>query len=144
MRPKRSIGVEIKSISNLIKREIANNMQQYEKSGLTGMHAMTISFLFKNRDKELFQRDVETEFHIRRSTATGMLQRMEKNGLLLREPVSRDARLKKLVLTPKAIDIHQNVRRSIARVEEKLSNGLTEADIEQFFKVMEKIKKNLG
>ena len=36
----------------------------------------------------MFQRDVEAEFNIRRSTATGILQLMEKNGFLLREPVA--------------------------------------------------------
>ena len=51
---------------------------------------------------DIYQKDVEKEFQIRRSTATGTLQILEKNGFIRREPVKQDARLKKLVPTDKA------------------------------------------
>lgn len=143
MRSIRTIGFEITSLSNLIKREIGSHMQQNEKNELTGMHALIIGFLFDNRDRDVFQRDIEAEFHIRRSTATGMLQRMEKSGLLLRIAISRDARLKKLVLTEKAVDIHENVMQAIDRMEQKLSHGLSEEEVEAFFAITAKIKRNI-
>lgn len=143
MRSIRTIGFEITSLSNLIKREIGSNMQQNEKNELTGMHALIVGFLFDNLDRDMFQRDIEAEFHIRRSTATGMLQRMEKSGLLLRVAISRDARLKKLVLTEKAVGIHKNVMQAIDRMEQKLSQDLSEEEVEAFFAITAKIKRNI-
>ena len=42
---------------------------------------------------------------------------MEKNGLIKRENVSKDARLKKIVLTQKAMEIRKNVSKAIEDVE---------------------------
>ena len=72
----------------------------------TGMQGWIIGFLHRNEDRDMFQRDVEAEFNIRRSTATGILQLMEKTASSA-GAVAYDARLKKLVLTPKALAVHE-------------------------------------
>ena len=105
MKGERHVGGEIRVLSNLIKRCMDDGMPPET----TGMQGWIIGFLHRNEDRDMFQRDVEAEFNIRRSTATGILQLMEKNGFLLREPVAYDARLKKLVLTPKALAVHEGV-----------------------------------
>lgn len=144
MRHRRRIGFEIKTLSNLIKRRIENSNVLRDADKLTGMHSFVIGFLYDNRDKrDIFQRDLEMEFTIRRSTATGILQLMEKNGLIVREAVDYDARLKKLVLTPKAIDIHRSFTKEIDEVEAQLLKGLTEDEISNFLVVLEKLKKNI-
>ena len=42
---------------------------------------------------------------------------MEKKGLVTREPVAHDARLKRLQLTPKAIAHHELIMEKIQEVE---------------------------
>lgn len=143
MVPIRAIGFEIKSISNLIRRQIGKNTMMAKAEILTGMHGWIIGYLFENKDKDVFQRDFEVEFQIRRSTATGMLQRMEKNGLIIRTEVPWDARLKKLSLTQKAIDLHEKVMFEIDRLERTLAQGLTQDEIDTFFIIMAKLKKNI-
>ena len=73
----------------------------------TGCHSFALRFFAENADRDIFQKDFEEEFSIRRSTATKILQLMEKNGLIERQKVESDARLKKIVLTNKALDIHK-------------------------------------
>ena len=80
---------------------------------------------------------------MRRSTATGILQLMEKNGLITRSPVSHDARLKKLTLTPKAIEQHQRIVKGIRTVEERVSQCLTPEERRTFLGLCEKIAANL-
>lgn len=80
---------------------------------------------------------------IRRSTATLILQLMEKNALLTREPVEYDARLKKLELTPKAIAIYERIREKSIEVEERLCRGLSEEEVAFFFSIMDEIRRNL-
>ena len=140
---KHSIGPEIKTLSNLIKRRFDNSKVISEVAKLTGMHSWFIGYLYHNGDKDIFQRDIEEEFSIRRSTATGILQLMEKNNLIVREPVDYDARLKKLVLTPKAIAVHEEITKEIQKIEADLANGLSKEEIDTFLLLINKMKKNL-
>lgn len=144
MTHRNNIGFEIRTLSNLIKRRVQNSSAISESNKLTGMHGFIIGYLYENLDKkEIFQRDIEAEFSIRRSTATGILQLMEKNNLITREPVDYDARLKKLVLTSKAIAIHESVTKEINEIEAQLTKGLTEEEINIFVATLEKLKRNI-
>lgn len=69
-------------------------------SGMTVSQLSTLGYLSIMRDGEdVYQRDIETFFKLRRSTVSSLLNTLERKGLLRREPVPHDARLKKLVLT---------------------------------------------
>ena len=83
------------------------------------------------------------EFHLRRSTASGILQRMEKNGLVRRESVPQDARLKKLVLTPKAVALHADIHARIDEMEARLTRDVSREEVEQFCATLEKFQRNL-
>ena len=96
-------------LSNLLKRQMACQPQDEEDSHVTGMLGMIIHYLAV-ADGDRFQKDVETQFRFRRSTATGILQLMEQHGLLRREPVPQDGRLKRLVLTDKALALDARIR----------------------------------
>lgn len=112
--------------------------------GLTGMQGWIIAYLYKqNTGKEIFQRDVEKEFNIRRSTATGVLQLMERDGFITREAVAQDARLKSLKLTPKAIRAQEAIMNNIKELEEQLVQGLTEEEVNTLFALINRIKKNV-
>ncbi|KPU42734.1 transcriptional regulator SlyA [Oxobacter pfennigii] len=144
MGPKNFIGFEIRTLSNLIKRRGESSKVIGEADKITGMHGWVIGYLYDNlRKGDVFQRDLEAEFSIRRPTATGILQLMEKNGLIERVPVDYDARLKKLVLTPKAIAIHEKVDMEINLIEEEMTKGLTKEEINSFLSILRKIKKNM-
>ena len=68
---------------------------------------------------------------------------MEQKGLIRRESVPYDARLKKLVLTDTALEMHSHVVRDSERLEAKLTKGLTDEELQTFFAIAEKIKDNL-
>lgn len=122
-------------------RSFCNIKDAEEKA--TAYHGRIIGYLFDNRDKDIYQKDIENRFGIRRSTVTKVLQLMESNGLITRTSVISDARLKKLSLTEKAISMHERFRGEIDRFEEAISDGLTPEEIESFFSVTEKIYKNI-
>ena len=71
------------------------------------------------------------------------LNLMEKNGLIKRESVQEDARLKKLVLTGKAIDLSNRITEDLESKERLMARGLTKQELDTFFTVLEKIKANL-
>ena len=139
----RDIGFEFRRINNLIRRDIERSKINGEIDTSSFVHGWAIRYLYDNREKEIFQKDIEKEFSIRRSTASNILKLMEKNGLIERISVPYDARLKKLTLTKKAVEIHETVLINIRKREEKIRNNLTDEEIKTFFAITEKIAKNL-
>nr|WP_242597333.1 MarR family winged helix-turn-helix transcriptional regulator [Desemzia sp. C1] len=107
------------------------------------MQSRIIGFIHSRQDQDVFQKDIEELLKIRRSTATGMLNTLEKKGLIERQPVSHDARLKKLVITPKGIEFSKKAAECIQSVERKVRSGLSEEELETFFNVLSKIRKNI-
>ncbi len=139
MEPNSHVGAKIRTLSNLIRRRLDEEMPPE----VTGVHGWIIGFLCRNEGRDMFQRDIEAEFNLRRSTATGILQLMEKNGLLRREPVPYDARLKKLLLTPKALALHRDVMKRIDATEARIRKGVSAQELRDFFAIVEKFRKNL-
>jgi len=137
------IGFQIRTLSHLIKRQVDQTVFQGREKPATGMHGWVIGYLYENRDKDVFQRDLQEQFSIRRSTVTGILQLMEKNGLITRTSVEQDARLKKITLTPKAVEMHEQIIKGIQAVENKVSAGLTPEEKKTFIGLCEKIRSNL-
>lgn len=138
------IGCEVKALNNLIKRRVELSEIKREVDNMTGVHSFIIGYIAGNSDKDIFQRDIEEKFGIRRSTATGIINRMEKNGLVVRNKVDYDARLKKLVLTDKAREINKLVEEDIGNIEKIIIDGIEEEELETFRRVMKKMKDNLN
>ena len=135
---------EMNKCSRLIKRYIDNSTDKAKFEKMTGAHGWAIGFFYHNRDRDIFQRDFEKECNVRPSSATSMLKLMEKNGLIKRVGVDYDARLKKIVLTEKAIKIQETLDEKFAVLEKRLSEGISEEELETFFTVLSKIRKNIG
>ena len=137
------LGFEISRTSRLIRRHLDNGATKSYIDKLTGTHGRALGYFWHNRNRDIYQKDFEKEFNIRRSTASTMLSLMEKNGLITREGVPHDARLKKIILTDKAKEIQKYVDRSLDTFEEKLSEGITDEEAVTFMTVLGKIKSNL-
>ena len=140
---KRSINLEIRRLATKIRREFEHGPNSSYIDSVTGANGWIIGYLACNKDKDIFQKDVEEEFSIRRSTVSKVVGLMEQKGLIMREPVSYDARLKKLVLTQKAWELHKIAIEDSKCVEECLIQGLSEEEIEQLYVLLEKMSHNL-
>lgn len=138
-----AIGFEVRTLSHLIKHRVDQAMAASEDGPVTGMQGWIIGYLYDNRDRDVFQRDVQSHFAVRRSTAAGTLKLMEKNGLIRRTSVDWDARLKKLELTPKGTRVHENVIERFQEMERTLSGTLTAQEKQTFLRLCRKIKKGI-
>ena len=137
------LGFRIRSVWQQVKRLMNRHLTENNSYGLTGMQFAIVSYLAKeSAERDVFQKDLEQKFDIRKSTVTGILNTMERDGLLLRETVPYDARLRKMILTDKALQAKKNTEQVIDSVEGQLSKGLTEEEITTFLSILEKISKN--
>lgn len=142
MEEKKTVGLEVRTLHNLIKRYIIHTRPP-ELDEFTVMHNWAMRYFYENRKRDIFQRDFEAYFSIRRSTATKILQLMEKNGLISRESVSYDARLKKITLTDKAVKSYTLISDDIERQEQQITRGISDKELAAFFATIDTIKGNL-
>jgi len=140
----RYIGLEISKINNMLRRKCKReNLFAQSEDEVTRKNGWIIGYLADNRDKDIFQKDIENKFSIRRSTVSGILQLMEKKGYVKREGVVYDARLKKLTLTEKAWDYYYKIMVKINEGEDMLRTDLDMDEINTFLATIDKIKKNI-
>lgn len=144
MHGKRSVGFEVKMLSNQIRRTIDKMVSTPEYEGLTGIQNGVLGYIMDHeQEQEMFQRDIEQEFHIRRSTATVMLQGLEEKGFICRIPVKQDARLKKIIITEKAVAVQMKVRKTLNQFEEMLLEGVSDEEEELLLNLLERLRNNL-
>jgi DNA-binding MarR family transcriptional regulator len=133
-------GYEVHTLDNMVGRRMA---ALCERDGLTQMQSWIISYLYENPSQAIFQKDLEAAFHIARSTATGILQLMEKRGFIYRESVPGDARLKRLVLTEKGVSHQLGVMHNLDNLEGILMSNISGDNLEVFFAVIRQMKQNI-
>ena len=137
------VGRLINTLSHQLKRQMC--VQEEEDSLTTNMQRLVLHYiLFQSLQRDIYQKDVEKEFQIRRSTATGTLQILEKNGFITREPVKQDARLKKLMTTEKAKGVRQHILDNIRYIEELLAKDIPEEKLAVCREVLEQMSENLS
>lgn len=141
-RQKIHVGKLIHMLSHRLKRQ---NILPCGEDGLTAMQRHVLEFiLLETLHRDIYQKDVEEEFQIRKSTATGILQLMEKNGFICRECSKKDARLKRIVPTEKAEVLRREILENIKAMEKRLAKGIPEEEFQVCMKVLWKMFDNLA
>ena len=136
------IGKEVLVFSNRIKRRISEEASQY---GVTSIQSRILGFIHNNLDKrDIFQKDIEEEFDIRRSSVTSVLQLMEKNGYIKRVSVAEDGRLKKIVITEKGLEIDRKVHDYITKFEQSLRDELSEEEVDILISLIDKLSRKIA
>ncbi|MCE5344174.1 MAG: MarR family transcriptional regulator [Eubacteriales bacterium] len=141
MEQPRDVSFAVRALLNQMRRHTLGDCPR--DGDITPMQGRVIGHLSFHAGTDVYQRDLEREFDIRRSTASVIVQTMEKNGLLKREPVAHDARLKKLVLTPRAMAFNDQFKRKIAKTEAVITQNVSAEELDSFFRVVAKFEDNL-
>ncbi|MBT1161031.1 MULTISPECIES: MarR family winged helix-turn-helix transcriptional regulator [Bifidobacterium] len=137
------LSIEMRSLSKAVDRYLGESMPESARVA-TGGNAHIIVFLARNRDKDIYQHTIEQKFCITRSTASRVLALMEKKGLIIREPVPHDARLKRIVLTAKADDIVADLKANAERTERLLVEGLSPLERETLRQCIRRMRQNIN
>lgn len=138
------VGLELRSLNNLIRRYFEFSSHKKEIESVTGNNGWIIGYLANNAAKDIFQKDIEEHFTITRSTASKVLSLMEQKGLIQRQAVSQDARLKKIVLTGKAQEIKKFMLEDAEKMEQILLMGFTSEEIETLHSYLKRMKRNIS
>ena len=132
---------DIKSADHAIRRRF-EALDIGRITGLTPRQCRIMGFIMDKGDKPVYQKDIEAEFNIRRSTATRLLQAMEHKNLIMREPEENDGRLKRIRLTKKAMERSREVLDRISCIERQLVEGITAEEMKVLHSVCQRIRQN--
>ncbi len=135
----RSAVKDVSKLANKLRRKLETFRVEGEFSGTQGK---VLQFLLTT-DRDIFQKDIEEEYSVRAASASQLLAKMEQNGLIQRESVDYDSRLKKIVLTDKAMQYKDEVIVKLGSLERELTSGIDAKDMAAFYRVMDQMMENM-
>lgn len=115
----------------------------FADSPITSIQGLVLDYLFRNRETDVFQKDLEEYLEIKGSSVTSILDNLEKNGYVRREAVDYDGRLKKLAITEKAYAIEEDIVERVNGYMYSLFRGISEEEREVFYSVLCKMIDNM-
>lgn len=134
---------QMRRVSNLIFRKINYYSRLNGVEDVTPMHGWILGYLYHRREESVFQRDIEREFSITRSTVTNILQLMERKGYIRRCGVPQDARLKRLVLTEEGARVHERTILSLHQTDDFVTGLLTAEENAELLRLLNKLREGL-
>ena len=116
-----------------------------EDDELTPMQRHILNYiLLETLHRDIYQKNIEEEFQVRKSTVSGILKLIEKNGFIYRESVKEDARLKRILPTKKAEALRPSILEHIHETEIRMTEGVSEQDLFLCKKVLYQMCQNLA
>lgn len=137
----KKIGVELREVQQLIKQRMEIERAN-DPSNLTHVQIRLLVFLYKS-EKPIYQKDIEQYLRIRRSSATQMLNVLERNGYIVRVIAKHDARLKEIQITDSTLLLIDVLEAHMNKTECMLRKNIDESDLSVFFKVLDQLKENI-
>lgn len=143
MEDKKRVGRKLRILNNLLRRHIDNSCTKKKIDDMTGTNGWIIAYIDRNSDKPVYQRDLEREFGITRSTASKVVILMEKKGFISHEAAEHDARLKRLVLTERSREIVSMMDADAKKTEKKLTAGFSDGELAALRGYLDRMIENM-
>ncbi len=136
------LGRSILRTANTVRRHIDRTVEGMEGVA-SGSNARILGYLSSHASQDIYQKDIERGFSLAKSTVSTALTQLEREGLIRREGVDQDARLRKIVLTPKARALNCQVFSRISSLEDQIGAGFTPQELAVFLGYLERVRQNL-
>lgn len=143
------LPIELYKLTNVMMREAQNALSSHceetdvELVGFTCINGWIMHYLYNHQEDDIFQRDIEQEFSITRSTASKIIRLMEKKDLLSAESVPEDARLKKLALKQHSNTYRLVMRQVMNSLEGQMLRDFSTEELQQMMDFLKRMQDNL-
>lgn len=136
------LGKLIGHTSILFRRHLDNAISGVaadDSEPISGRNFWILRYLDTHRDRDVFQKDLESAFKIRRSTVSKTVELMEQKQLLVRESVNGDARKKRLRLTPKADAVLEEMAKAVDALERDVRAIFSPQDYDTIMRLLRQL-----
>ena len=137
---KEEIGKSIICLRN----EISRSMELLGvENSLSRAQGTILHYVFyESKNKDVYQKDIEQEFNLRRASASELLQKLENGAYIERISNESDKRLKKILITDKGKLHVEQVRQNIQCMEETLQKNIEDDQLKVFYDVISQMYEN--
>ena len=129
----------LKMVEHLAKRIGDEHLKEI---GLTRSQADVIILLAHESDKVFHQRDIERALNYTNPTVTGLLNRLEQKNFIVRQVDPNDSRARIIKLTDAALDVLEEIYRSIRQTEQMILEGFSKEEMDILIPFMSRMAKN--
>ena len=110
---------------------------------LTPVQSRVVGYL-AHRSEPPCSKDVEEEFQLSHPTVSGILSRLEKKAFVEFRPDPADRRCKRIYVLEKGWEHIGQIHRIINENEDRIVDGFTEEEKQQFAAFLERAIRNMG
>lgn len=141
MQTENAVGPRLKRISNALDRKRTLDLEDLD---LTSSQGMVLGWLVRRREAPVNPGEIGRHFGLSQPTVTGILQRLEAKGFVACADDSGDRRKKRVIVTEKAMDVHQRVVQRFQETETLITEGMSEREIGTLLGLLDRVIDNIG
>lgn len=134
--PNEKVAILIKKAALVIEKLSNRALAPYE---LTNAQYKILMLLYRSPDKTVRQIDIEKHFSMTNPTVTGIIQNLERKGLVRRVANAQDKRSKVLSLTGEALSMKEELYAAGEAMEAQVTEKLTHEERQQLIELLKKI-----
>ena len=118
--------------------------QKMQRIDLTSSQSEVIRYMLRHQDAYLTAGELMAQLGLSQSTVAGILKRLEKKSLLVRQPDASDARRSRIVLTEEGLALEHQLKEIAGETEEILLRGMTAEEQAQLNHLLQMALDNMN
>ena len=134
------VGKFVKIFNNMLDSKANRDFRKWD---LTCSQHAIIVYLFDHQSVETTQRDLEETFSLKNPTVTGLLNLLEKKGMIQRVTNPKDRRSNIIKLTEKSLALEKQLTASRKMAEDAILKGFTPDEKQQLESFMRRLMNNI-
>lgn len=138
------IGGLLRELTIAVHRNIGVELSEHELGDMKGPQSMALGYLIHaSAQDEIYVKDLEKYMKIRKSTASELVSRLEKNGYVKTEKSQKDGRLKRLIVTEEGHAAHDRILQFLQEIDDRLVEGLSKEEVDTFVNLLNRLIQNM-
>ncbi|BBE30710.1 MarR family transcriptional regulator [Tepiditoga spiralis] len=134
-----SFGKTISHISKKMYMYLNKNLEKYSIS----KGQIHFLMLLYRKGNGLTQEQISKFLDIDKANTTRALKKLIENGYVEKKRDEKDKRIFRVYLTDKGLNLKPKIKEILNELDQKLTFGITQKEIEQVLSTLEKVDKNL-
>ena len=139
----KDLAIELKVLNNLIFRDLEKRARLTAGDMISGVNGMIMGYILRQGDREVYQRELESEFGLTRSTISKVVNLMERKGLIERATAEHDARQRMIRLTDRAQELAGIVQEESRLLSSRLLADFEDDEIEILMNYIGRMTQNM-
>lgn len=136
----KSIGFVVKNTAKAFQKTL--DLELRKNAGVTIGQLRVVVTLIQYPGST--QKEIAEKVEVEGATLVPVIDKMEKEGLLKRRPDSKDRRVNRIFLTPKADSLWNSMMECLLHVRKIAAKDIGEDELETTLETLRKISKNLS